>query len=208
VAVIAVCSWLFRDAWWPRVQRLVGGKPSAVEAPLAAGWQPVSDAGAERARKSIESLSRRSGPVFANVAPGDLASYVVSQLTRQLPASAQDLEAAVIGDRVYVRATINVADLGRNALGPLAGIFGDREPVQFGGTFDVVRPGLAEFAVQDLKVKEFSVPKTAIAKLMRQVDRGAHRDSVAANAFALEIPPYIGDIRVGRGRVTVYKSVP
>jgi hypothetical protein len=31
---------------------------------------------------------------------------------------------------------------------------------------------------------------------------------VAADAFPVPVPDYIGDVRIGRGRVTLYKATP
>jgi hypothetical protein len=206
LVVLAAAAWFYRDRLTAEYRRITGGGREVVVAEDPIDWQPVSDSAAARARRSIESLSRRSGPVYTNLAAGDLASYVFTQLERELPPSARDIESAVVGDRVHVRASISLADLGRDALGPLASMLGDRETVQFGGTFDVVRPGLAEFVVQELKIKELALPQAAIPRLLRQIDRGNRPEGVAPNALPLEIPPYIGDIRVARGRITIYKT--
>ena len=207
--VVAGIAWFMQDAWLPQARALLGGRSAdTASAATAVTWEPVSDAGADRARRSIEALGRSSGPVFANLAPGDVASYIFVQLSKHLPPSARDIEASVVGDRAYVRASISLADVGPEALGPLASMFSDRETVQFGGTFDVVRPGLAQFVVQEIRIKELALPSAAIPRLLRRVTRGARPEGVADDALPLEIPPHIGDIRVGRGRITLYKNVP
>ena len=74
LCVAAVAAYLTRDRWIGYVPWL----KSAPRATATAGgpkWEPVSDAGAARARQAIESLGKRSGPVFVSLDPGDLASY-------------------------------------------------------------------------------------------------------------------------------------
>jgi hypothetical protein len=198
-------AWLYRDKFIT-VER-GGGKPGAVA--TAPAWEPVSDAGAARARTAIESLGRKSGPVFANVQPGDLASYILIELSKQLPPSAENVEATIMGDRVAVRARVNLADFGQQALGPLAMMLGSHERMLMAGTFDVIHPGLAQFRVQELKFGDLTVPGGAIPKLIAQLDRGKPRPpGVAPNGLPLAIPSYIGDVRVGKGKITLYKTTP
>jgi hypothetical protein len=204
VLVIAVAYWLYEEGWI-RVQRPPRGGATAA-APADTVWEPLTPEGAARARQTIERLGQRSGPVFASLAAGDLAAFVFDSLSRQFPPSAENLEAAVVGEQLHVRGTLSLADLGgRQALGPLTGMLGDREPVHFGGTLDVLGTGLAQYHVQLLKVREFRLPQGAIPRLLRNVNRGARPEGLADDALPLVVPRYIGDVRVGEGRVTVYK---
>ena len=172
-------------------------------------WEPLTTEGAERARRAVQALSRPQGPVFANLRGADLASYVFDELSKQLPPSAQKLEAAVIGDRLHVRALVDLNDFGgAGALGPLAAMLGDREPVEFGGTLELVRPGLAQYRVKMLRLRELSVPARMIPRLTQRVARGARPPGLADDGLPLEVPTYIADVRIGDGRVTLYKSTP
>jgi hypothetical protein len=171
-------------------------------------WEPLTREGAERARRALDRLSQPAGPVFTNVAGADVASYVFESLARQLPSSADSVEAAVIGDRLYIRASVRLSDLGGTAtLGPLAGMLGERERMQFGGTFHVLRPRLAEFAVKDIKIRDFSVPPTMIPRLLKQVWRGPRPDGLAPDGLPVVIPPYLGDVRIASRVITLYKTV-
>jgi hypothetical protein len=38
--------------------------------------------------------------------------------------------------------------------------------------------------------------------------RGEMPAGVAADAFPVPVPEYIGDVRIGRGRVTLYRATP
>jgi hypothetical protein len=207
LCVVAVAAYLMRDRWLPLIPRM-GAAPR--ETPAAGpAWEPVSDEGASRARRSIESLGRRNGPVFVNLTPGDLASYFYIALSEQLPPSADSIEAATIGNRLYVRAVISLDDFkAADALGPLAGIVGRRERLQMGGTFVMLRPGLAQFLVEDVRLGELPIPRGAIPKVLRQVRRGSRPPGVAENGLPFVVPTYLSDARVADAKVTLYKAVP
>ena len=170
-------------------------------------WEPLTPEGAERARAAVDSLSRRSGPVFTNIRGADLASYVLDELSRQLPPSAEQLQAAVIDDRLHVRALVRISDFGGSgALGPLAAMLGDQEPVEFGGTLELVRPGLAQYRVKVLRLRELNVPQRMIPRLLQRIARGARPPGLAEDGLPREGPPFIADVRIGQVRVTLYKS--
>jgi hypothetical protein len=206
IAVIAVAAWFTRGAWMPRV--MPKSTASEVPATTAGGWQPISPAGSERARRAIESLGQRSGPVYVNLAPADLAAYVYQELSRATPGNASNVQAAVLGDQFYMRSDVALRDLkAAGALGPLAGMLGDRETLTLGGRIEMVSPGLAQYRLSEMKVKELALPRAAIPRLLRQLSRGDRPAGVAEDAIPLPIPRTIADIRVGRGMITLYKNV-
>ena len=213
VLLAGVLLYLNRDAWLPAFQRLTGVEISRPAAPPAAAadgaWQRITPEGASRARTGVQALSQRRGPVYATLAPADLASYIYDELRRQLPPTTENLEAAVFGDQLHVRAVMNLRDLGgAGALGPMAQFLGDRDTVQLGGTLAVVRPGLAEFRVRQIKLRQLAIPAALVPRILAQLNRGERPAGVAADALPLAIPTYVSDVRIARGRVTLYKSVP
>ena len=203
--LLAGALWFTRARWLP----MVGfGGDREVAASAEGVWEPVTPAGAERARVAIARLQQKAGPVYANVKPGDLASYVFVALRRQLPPSAQNVAATVMGDQLFVRADVSLSDFGgASVLGPLAAMMNDRETMLFGGTFDIVRPGLAQYHVRQLRLRELSIPQKMIPRLVQRIGRGARPEGVAPDALPLVVPEQIGDVRVGRGKVTLYKTV-
>ena len=197
LAGMAVAIWLYLER--PR--------QAAETAPTAPVWEPLTPEGAERARTAVQQLSRPTGAVFTNIAGADLAAYIFDELSKQLPPSAQQLEAAVIDDRLHVRAQVKISDFGGvGALGPLAAMLGEREPVEFGGTLELVRPGLAQYRVKVLRLRELSVPSRMIPRLLQRVGRGARPPGLAEDGLPLEVPAFIADVRIGQGRVTLYKA--
>lgn len=206
VLVVVVAAVL--AGWYLRGQWTREAVPATADAEGVV-WEPLTMEGAERARTAVQQLERSSGPVFQNLRPGELASYVYVELAKQLPPSAEDVQAAVIGERLYIKARVRLSEMGAaDVLGPFAGMVGERDTVSFGGTFDIVRPGLAQFAVRDLRVRDFSIPARYVPRLLARVRRGAVPEGIAEDGLPLEVPTHIGDVRIANGRITLYKNVP
>jgi hypothetical protein len=201
VLLAAAAGWFLRD----RIDFRDGDVATAGDTVVV--WEPITPEGADRARKAIEDLGARSAPVFASLRPGDVSSYIFVALARQLPPSAERIESAVIGDRLHVRASVKLSDFGGpGALGPLAGFLGERETMELGGYFHVIRPGLAEFRVTDLRLGTFNVPTNLIPRLIRGFSKGARPDGVADDGLPLVVPPYLADVRIAGGRVVLYRN--
>jgi hypothetical protein len=142
------------------------------------------------------------------VEAGDLTAFIFQQLSHQFPESARDVEAMVRGDQLLVRATMNPRDLGDlSQLGPLSKMLGDREQVEFGGTLDIVKLGLAEYRVQTFRIHDFSIPHAMMPRLIKSYSKGARPAGIADDALPLVTPVHIGDVRIRNGQITLYKVV-
>jgi hypothetical protein len=204
VILVGVALYVTRDSWYDRVRARYDGTGGDV---VSSDWEPLSEEAGARGARSVQSLRGTSGPVFVNLRPGELASYVFLSLAKQLPPSAQDARAAVIGERVYVKATISLKDLGgAGALGALGGFMADRDTMQLGGDFEVLRPGVAQFRVREIRLRDFPVPAAMIPRLVKQFRRGEVPEGVAGDALPLRIPEHIGDVRIAKGRITLYRT--
>ena len=202
LAIAAVVGYFTRDLWLPERYRS--------RAAVSTGtWKPLTKDGAQRTQAALDKLSQPKGQVFQTLSASDLASYAFDELATHFPGSADSVETMVSGETVSVRANVKLADLGgASALGSLGGVLDDREKVQLSGTFRVVKPGLAEFLIKDVQLKNFTVPRGMIPALVRRLDRGARDAGADEGAFAVPIPRYVGDIRVANGKVTLYKTTP
>jgi hypothetical protein len=126
VLIIALAALWY---WYARVPASAT-KTSTADAVTGAssansGWNPLTAADAERGRAAVEGLAQRSGPVFANLSPAEAASYIFLVVAKQLPPSAHNAEASIVGDRLYVRSEVDLKDFGGSgqlgALGMLLG---------------------------------------------------------------------------------------
>jgi hypothetical protein len=206
LVVLALGAWF---GWMLRDRLFSGLRPASETTAATSAWEPLTPEGSARMRAALETLQKPRGPVFATVRAGDLASYVLQQLVKQLPPSADSIEAAALGDRLYVRASVKPADFGgSDILGSLSGFLSDRERMQFGGSFHILRPGLAEFRVQEIRLHDFPIPPRAIPKLLRRIERGARPAGLSPDGLPLVVPDYINDVRVEPGKITLFKSTP
>jgi len=202
VVVLLIFGWLTKDRWLPRIT----GRQAVVVAP-APGWESVTDAGVERTRAAFEKLHSPRGPVFVTLTPGDVASYFYRLYAREPSLRADSISARGVGNRVSVRANLQLSALKEaSSLGPSAALLGDRQRVELTGTFHVVKRGLAEFQVLDMKVGDVTVPAALIPRMIRQIYPGPPVPGVAPDALPFAIPLDMGDIRVSNGKIIVYKT--
>jgi len=200
VAIVGAGAFVTRDRWLPAI--------TGERAEAAREYAAISAEGRQRAQKAVESLGQKTGPVFTNLSAAEAASLVLVDARERLPAFSPDIEAAVTGDRLVLRTTIDPAELrGLDALGPVADLLKSRQRMTLAGTLDVSQPGRGLFVVQEVRVNELAVPTPAIAPLIRQLDRRTRRENDPARAIVFPLPTSIGDVRVGKGRVTLYKTV-
>ena len=201
VGLAIAAAWITRDRW---LHRVTGRAPATATGPV---WEALTPERAARARLTLQQLSRPTGAVFTNLSGGEVASYVFESLAKQMPPSADSVEAAIIGDRLYIRASVRLNDLGgTGTLGPLAGLLADRERLQFGGTFHVLRVGMAEFQVKDIRLRDFSVPAATIPRLLRQIWRGTRPEGLSPDGLPVVIPAYLGEVRIANNTISLYKS--
>ena len=207
VVILLVAVWY----WYARVERPAAGTAPATAATatsVSSGWHPLTAADAERGRLAVQSLERQAGPVFANLTPAEAASYIFMVLAKQLPPSAKNAEASITGDRLYVRSDVELKDFGgAKSLGPLGMLLGERDSVRLGGTINMLRPGLAEFLVQEVKLGKIDVPSGLIPRLLTQMKKGKTVEGISQNGLPMVMPPYISDVRISNGKITLYKSV-
>lgn len=199
--ILAVVAWFTRDRWMPTV---TGAPPVVSTAPV---WEPITSEAAERGARAVASISSNTGPVFVNLRAGEVASYVYEAVAHAAPTPADSVEAAVIGDALFVRAVVPVkAIAGSGVLGPLGGLLNDRERISLGGTFRVVRPGLSEFEIRELKVRDFKVPAGAIPRLLDQITHGKRAEGTSRDALPVTTPKALADVRIANHQVTLYKT--
>lgn len=211
VLIIAIVAIWY---WYARVETPAAATNSSTDAVTGAanvntGWKPLTAADAQRGRVAVEALAQRSGPVFANLSPAEAASYIFLVVAKQLPPSARNAEASIAGDRLYVRSEVDMKDFGgAGQLGTLGMLLGSRDSVLLGGTIHMLKPGLAEFQVKEVKLGRLQVPQALIPRLIAQMTRGKRKvEGVSETGLPMVMPAYISDVRISDGKITLYKSV-
>ncbi len=203
--IVAAALWLTRPRWQAK---LFGERT-----PAATSWTPIADSAAQRtgqgAVEKLQSLEQPGGPAFIDLTASQLGELLVEQAGSRLPSSLEDAQIAIVNDRVLLRGTIQLDDIkGIGALGPLGDFTKGRQRIEVGGTLDVVRPGLGEFRVESAQLGDLRLPQAAVPRVMQMVWKGARPEGVAASALPIPLPKYIGDVRVARGHVTLYRATP
>lgn len=214
LVVAAVVAWKARDVWRPWLPGWVPGHGTSYGREReAAGenavWEPLTEEGAARAEHAVAALGDRKAAVFTSVQPGDFASYMLMDLAGRLPSDLDSAQATVVGNQLLLRTSLDIkAMTGRDPPGIVTAVIGQRAPLTMAGVFDVVRPGVAEFRVQDLEVHGLPLPGPLIPQVVSRVESGPHPPGLASNALLVNVPPYVADIRGTRGRITLYKNEP
>jgi hypothetical protein len=206
--IVLACVWY----WYTHLRTPASGTaPASTTTATAVSpeWQPLTQADADRGRLAVESLAQRSGPVFANLSAGEAASYIFLVVAKQLPPSAKSVEASIKGDRLYVRSEVDLKDFGGSGqLGTLGMLLGSRDSVLLGGTIHMLKPGLGEFLVQDVKIGHLQVPQGLVPRLITEMKKhGKQVPGIAPNGLPMVMPVYISDVRIADGKITLYKSV-
>jgi hypothetical protein len=208
--VIGVGLYLLRDSWWPLVRPMVRAEPEVVARERGesgeGGWESLDPEKAARGERAVRALATRGGPAYVSLQAGELTSYAFLSLADALPVPLDDAQAAVVGDRVFLRSVVSLRDLG-GSLGPVANLLPERDTLRLGGTFEVVRPGLAQFRVREASLGNVPLPSSVLPRVLRRTGASGGSE-VASDAVGIPLPPYIGDVRVARGRITLYKAVP
>ncbi|HEV2642579.1 MAG TPA: hypothetical protein VGT98_07730, partial [Candidatus Elarobacter sp.] len=169
-------------------------------------WRTITPGDAAAGARAVASLSTTQGKVFANLTPPQAVAYLVQTVAKQFPAGA-DAQAMVSGDQLHVRGVVSLRDMGGpQVLGPLATVVGARDTVELAGRVDLIRPGLAQMHVTMVRLHTLDLPAAMIPRVVHAIRRDSP-PGIATDALALPLPPYVGDIRIANGKVTLYKNV-
>jgi hypothetical protein len=215
--ILGIVAYATRSQWEPKLREKIGAKPAATA--VAPTWEPVTREGAARGRAKLEELKRPAGPVFLNVSAADLVAFAIEPLYRnlsaELPASAQKGAAApaaggpeaLAGENsISVRGNIKTSDIGSAALGPLAGVLDGTQRIEVRGRLEVASPGKGLFFVEKISLGNLVLPGAVIGRVVERIAPRTDK-SIPSEAIPLAIPAEVADIRVTKGRVTLYKAV-
>lgn len=170
-------------------------------------WATMKDAKTPSA-DAMAALERKDGPAYITLGAGDLAGFLAQGLGQILPQSAQGVQVAIVDDLLRVRGEIPLRELGGKALPEfVSDMLSARDTVEMAGNLEMVHPGLAQFRVREVIVRGITLPPRVVPPLLSSLRKRTQRDSIADDAVALQLPKSISDVRVSRGRVTLYKSV-
>ncbi len=172
-------------------------------------WVSMGKASGGRTN-ALTRLSRRNGPAFVSLGAGELAAMLAAPLRGQLPESATGLQLAMQDNRLLVRSVIDLGEVaGDGTLGRLLGTaLSGRDSLRVAGTLDLLRPGVAQYRVEQLRLKGVDVPPRLIPTVLGALRRDSTTDGLAGDGLAIPLPRAVADLRLAKGRLTLYKAVP
>ncbi len=197
LAALVSGAWLLRH----QIVSLVRPPGKMNQASTAPGGSTVADPAAlARARDKVDSLHGwQADSVVLSAA--EMASIILDGL----PADARrhlDSVSVVLGDeRVSLAAKLETSAIPRDQLGPLAGALKPWEPVAAAGRVTMTRRGFAEWRVDSLSLRGFTLPSQASGALI-----GKALDGGKDGAIQFELPRGISGIRVRPNGVALFRE--
>ena len=182
--------WDYYKAW--------RGNPAEVYTPPAEGGEP-------RSRSAFERLARPGGPAYEDLTAGDVAALVSRALEEAGGRRVLDsVRVALLQNEVRVRGVLDLSGVPRSALGPLAGIVGDREPASIGGPLSADTAGGLVLTVTYLRLRDFPFPRATIPRILR----AARVPGAIGARVPLPGTAGIGDVRVSPSGMRLYRMTP
>jgi len=198
-------GYAYRDAWIPRVKRIV----AAEAPPTTAAWAPITTTAGARAKARVATMQKRGGPSEVSMTASEFAAYVLGNALGDVARRDTATQAVVEKGMLYIRTSIRLADIGgRDALGPLGRLLNDEEPLLVGGTLTMVRPGLAQYRLKEVALRDIEVPRPVVGSLVKRWSPAKGTDSLATDGLPVELPSNVVDLRLVDGKVTLYKKAP
>jgi hypothetical protein len=194
LAVLVSGAWLMRRdlirALRPQVARLGEALSSAAVEPDTRNLA--------RARAKIDSM-HGWGVDSVILTAGEMASLIASGLPPKISAHFDSLSVELGEGRVRISARLETAQIPRDVLGPLAGAMDAWERVVVEGPVVATATGRAEWRVDALSVRGFTLPAETSRRLIERGLPGA-RDG----AVPLVLPRGISGLRIRPTGVAVY----
>lgn len=197
LVALLVVGWMFRDqlgAVWRKVRN--APPPAVTET-----YTGVDSAA--RPAATLERLGRRSGPAYVDLTAGEVAALVSEQLGpgRRVVDS---VRVAFVENEVRVRASADLSQLPRGALGPFGGAMEGRQPVMFGGTFVADSAGRLLLTVSQLSVGDFPFPRGTIGAVLKAL----RVPGVAGRTVPIPMEQRVGDVRIMDDKLRLYRYSP
>lgn len=190
--LLLAVGWLYRDHIVEFVKGLTGSRMEPVEQV----GRPT-EGGARRARDKVDSLNAwRADSVILTAS--EMASLIGAGLDPAFRGHMDSLQVELEEDRIRIQASFDTEQIPRDMLGPLGGMVDKREHLEAAGPVTVVRPGMAEWRIDQLKLGNFPFPRDVIPRLLERA-MGSRTSSIP-----FIIPAGIRSVAIHPGGVTLF----
>jgi hypothetical protein len=188
-------GWLYRDRITTEARELIGS---------FGGNEPATTAGRPgsrslmAARAKIDSLNAwRADSVVLNAS--EVASMIGTGLDPSLRSQLDSLQVELQDGSIVVKARLATARLPKELVGPLAIALRPKEPIEAAGPLEVVGPRKAEWAVRSFSIRNFPLPRDAVAQLVSKALGNPNRRTIP-----VRVPDGIREIRVRPSGMTLF----
>jgi hypothetical protein len=197
LALLVSGGWLFRREIVRLVRPAVGAPDRALESGPAGRAEPAALA---RARDKVDSL-HGWGADSVVLTAAEMASLVMDGLPRDARRHLDSLTVTLGEGRLTASARLESGAIPREQLGPLAGALDPWELVLASGVVRVTKPGVAEWRVDSLTLRGFTLPEQASGQLLGRALGGSGNGAVS-----LALPHGIADVRVRPTGVALFRE--
>jgi len=168
LAVGAVGAYQYR-AQLGRLVKQVTGRGASADS--STSGVPSADALA-RAREKEAAFARPDGPAQVTVTADEMAALVEAGLEAPARAALDSLRVTLTAGRVTLDARVRTGRLGRDVLGPLAGVLDEREPLRMSGPAALEMPGRVAWRPDEIQVREFPFPASLVPRVVDALTGG------------------------------------
>lgn len=198
IVALGVGYYLYRDGQVPSL------RPSRA---AEGGWVTIDSSDGRVGQGAVEKIKGRSGRAYTSLTAEQAVAYLIYESGGYFNASYGNISARINGDTLQLKSLLSLRDLGvAEMLGPLAGMLSAQDTVQLSGTVGIISPGLGQFRVSEARIRGMAIPSGLIPRLIAQI-REYEPDGLAPNGLPLPLPPYVEDIRIANGKITLYRKV-
>jgi hypothetical protein len=175
LAGAAIVAYQYRAQLTGAVHSVIGDR-AAPPADAAGDPGRPSEAALRSARRKEAALARPGGPKSVTVSAAEMAALVEAGLDPVARAALDSLRVTLAPGRFTLEASVRTDRIGRDALGPLAGVLDEREPLRMSGPATVAEPGRVAWRPDSLTVRAFPFPRSLVPRMVNAVTGG--RDGV------------------------------
>jgi hypothetical protein len=158
-----------------------------------------TDAALRAARRAQERMAQRNGPDSVVLSAAELAALVADGLDAGARAALDSIQVTLEPGRFTLTAQLRTERLGRELLGPLAGVLAPREPLRMAGGAVVARPGVVAWQPESFAVRDFPFPASLVPRLVDRITGGAD------GRIPIVVPETVGAVRIRGDGVTFYR---
>jgi hypothetical protein len=194
----AVAAYQYRVPLGRLVHRAVGPRDGAPLDTVRLTGYP-SAAALRSGRGKEAALARTDGPAAVTVTADELAALVEAGLDPAARAALDSLRVTLGPGRFTLRARVRTDRLGREALGPLAGVLDEWESLRMGGPAVVAAAGQVAWRPDEFQVGAVPFPASLVPRVVDALTGGR------GGLVPIEVPPTTGAVAIRGDGVTFYR---